>query len=145
MSRTSAGCLYASGLLSLLLGLEGMTRAQSCTPRDYPSATCWTAHSGEPIESASQSYCEWVSNNCQEAVPSSCVDRWGIAYPGKCILDAIGTNITHTCYENSLKTLVNVRWYTASCKQNNGECNCVWEASLSSHPVEVCDCYDVEN
>ncbi len=143
--RLLAGALYAGGLLSFLLGLEGISRAQVCTEVTWTSATCRNAKAKTPFENESGSYCEWVSNICQATANSSCVDRWGFAIEGECVPDPLGSTETFTCYENSFVTLVGLYWYTAHCEQDNGDCNCVWEASSTINPVQVCDCYDVEN
>ncbi len=143
--RMLAGVFYAGGLLSLLLGLEGISRAQICTEVKWTSATCANATTKEPFENESGSYCEWVNNNCQATANTACVDRWGFAVEGDCVPDPIGSTVTFTCYEDSFVTFVNLSWYTAQCEQDNGDCNCVWEVSSTTNPVQVCDCYDVEN
>lgn len=144
--RGLAGMLYLCGLFSFLLAWEQRGEAQSCTQEEYGSATCKNAHSGPPLQNDSGDYCDWsLLNHCEELSGTQCLDRWGIAFPGACELEPFGTEPTHTCYKNAFLTFVNVSWYLADCEQYHGECNCEWEASTTSQPMQICDCYDVVN
>lgn len=143
--RRLAGVLYACGLFSLLMGWEAAGEAQSCTQQEFTSATCKGAHSAAPIENASGSYCDWTLNQCWETSETECLDQWGIAFPGDCQLEPLGTDPTHTCYENAFLTFVNVHWYLADCERYHGECGCEWEPSITSQPMQICNCYDVQN
>jgi len=143
--RLLAGVFYACGLLSFLLGLEGISRAQSCTEVVWTSAECAAAHPSAPFENDSGSYCEWVGSGCQTTASSSCVDRWGLVIAGDCIPEGFGTTDTYTCYEGSFATLINVSWYTADCEHANGNCRCAWSLTGTWSTAQVCDCYDVEN
>ncbi len=143
--RMLAGVLYAGGLLSFLLGLEAISLAQVCTEVEWTSATCSGAKAGKPVESDSGSYCEWANNECQATANSACVDRWGVAKEGDCIPDPLGSTTTFTCFEHSFVTLVNLTWFCAHCENENADCNCIWEKSNLTSPVQVCDCYDTEN
>lgn len=143
--RTFAAILYLSGVFSLLLGVEGISRAQPCIEEETAPALCVRAHTKEPFENGSGEYCDWFGNECKAMAGTDCVDRWGFAIPGDCRFEAIGTTDPHVCFNHSLLTLVNLYWYTAKCKQTGGNCDCKWEMTSTSHPVQLCDCYDIDD
>lgn len=140
--RLVAAVLYVCGLMCVLLGWEGMTRAQSCDAELYESAHCISAHTGGPVPSASHAYCHWENNVCVQAPNSRCFDRWGVAYSGKCEWDPIGTTELYNCFKDAFATLVYLHWYEAHCRQHNAECNCEWEQTTTIQTVQLCDCYD---
>ncbi|MBX3437761.1 MAG: hypothetical protein KF861_09740, partial [Planctomycetaceae bacterium] len=111
----------------------------------YGMAKCKTAHSIPPVENGSGSYCAWVNNQCVKTTGSQCVDRWGLAVAGKCWVESLSTDPTHSCYENAYHTFVNVKWYAAHCEGYNGSCACKWEPSTTTQPMQVCECYDARN
>ncbi len=141
----SAVCCFV-GLLSLMAGLEKTGRAANCTEVEHNSKFCDGAHLGAPIENASGSYCELDAGGteCVATSGSSCVDRYGVVYSGKCEPHVLGTGTTYDCFEDAVQTVLVVPFYTSHCVADGSGCACVWTKTTTTQPVTTCDCYDVE-
>lgn len=138
---------FGVGAVFLMSGFQQMGQAATCEEAVRYSQKCIGAHQIGPKQNASTPYCEWENNECiKPATGSGCNNKYGSGIAGECDPLVVGTDEVFDCYEDSHETFVLIPYYSASCVQNNAECNCVWTQVTSPGPLpmQLCDCYDVE-